>query len=76
VHRIRISCCTRGRKTIAMPTAYPEDDEPGLTDTDIVWAYWEDSGPMMGAEVSLAEARASARSYMTIAKATRLGYLS
>jgi hypothetical protein len=59
-----------------MPTAHPEDDKSELTDTDIVWAYWEDSGPMMGAEVSLQEARASARSYMTIAKAKRLGYLS
>jgi hypothetical protein len=59
-----------------MPTAHPEDDESELTETDIVWAYWEDSGPMMGAEVSLAEARASARTYMTIARATRLGYLS
>jgi hypothetical protein len=62
---------TRGRDV-----THPEDAESEMTETDIVWAYWEDPGPMMGAEVSLAEARASGRSHMTVARARRLGYLS
>jgi hypothetical protein len=55
--------------------AETEDDTADLKDTDVVWAYWEDTGPMVGAEVTLREALDSGRSYVSVARARTLGYL-
>lgn len=57
----------------AAKVEYPSDDESGLGQNDLVWAYL-DNEPDDGCEMTMKEAGNQGLSYMTLAKATRLKY--
>ena len=62
-------------KSRAAKVEYPGDDESGIGPNDSVWVYHDDA-PKEGFEGTTEEARIQGASYMTLAKATRLGYTS